>query len=541
MASRTVVIPAAGLGSRLGSFTKNYSKAMCTLGRMPVISHIINQFNNNDEIIILLGYKGDLLKQVVEACHPDKNIKFVWVDKYEGEGSGLGYSLHCAYDLLQKPFIFWSCDTLLPGFDLNKCNYTKNWVAVSDNGNFEDYRHMLLSGCEEFGYHITGIFPKNTEYCEKLHSYTGVSYIWEYNKFWEAWDLNEDAFIASGESYGFLTIGDIYAYFSDKWIDTGNRDIFESAKIKYSSDMEENILEKPDEAIWFIDDRVIKFHIDKKFIADRVARFNTFLCNEQIENGIELPTLLSHSDNVYVYKRANGTIVSKIITSNKLYDILNRFLNVEKINIDDELKISIYNDFYKNKTLSRITKYCNECEDLDGECIINDIKCKSATELIKTLDWESLANNGIFTNNYHGDFHLENILVNDNKYTMLDWRQNFGKSMIGDVYYDIAKMWHSLIVNHSIVRDNLFSVENKSKNEIRIDIHRTFIDTECEESLKEYIRNSEYDYNQSELLTAIIFLNIAACHIYPYSRFLFYLGKLLINKFYIKHKEFWNE
>ena len=305
--------------------------------------------------------------------------------------------------------------------------------------------------------------------------------------------------------------------------------------------MEENVLEKPDEAIWFIDERVIKFHIDKKFIADRVTRFNTFLCDGQIKNGIGLPTLLSHSDNVYVYKRVDGTVASKIITPNKLYDILNKFLNVERVNIEDKLKVAIYSNFYKNKTLSRITKYCNECEDLDCECIINDTKCKSATELIKTLDWESLAKKGVFTNNYHGDFHLENILVNDNKYIMLDWRQNFGKSTIGDVYYDIAKMWHSLIVNHSIVKNDLFSVENKSKNEIRIDIHRTFIDTECEESLKEYIRNSEYDYNQSELLTAIVFLNIAACHVYPYSRFLFYLGKLLTNKFYTMHKEFWNE
>ena len=38
---KTVVIPAAGLGARLGDFTKNYSKAMCTLGKKPIISHII--------------------------------------------------------------------------------------------------------------------------------------------------------------------------------------------------------------------------------------------------------------------------------------------------------------------------------------------------------------------------------------------------------------------------------------------------------------------------------------------------------------------
>lgn len=535
--SKTIVIPAAGLGSRLGSFTKNYSKAMCTLGRMPVISHIINQFSNQDEIIILLGYKGDLLRQVVEACHPDKNIKFVNVDKYEGEGSGLGYSLHCAYDLLQKPFMFWSCDTVFQGFSLNKCDYTKNWAIVSDNGGFCDYRHMEVDANN----HVIGIFPKEAECSETLHNYTGVSFIKDYKEFWDAWDINKDAFIASGETYGLVNLAKLDAYFVSEWIDTGNREIFETYKRIYAAAMEETVLEKPDEAIWFIGDRVIKFHIDTKFIADRVTRFNTCLCEKQKQHGIMLPELLSNSANVYAYRRADGIIASKVITADMLYDIMDKYLDVDYADIDDETKIAIYNDFYKSKTLSRITKYCNEYEDVDTDCIVNGVKCKSATTLIKTLDWESLAKKGIFTNNYHGDFHLENILVDGDKYVMLDWRQNFGKTMVGDVYYDIAKMWHSLIVNHSMVHDNLFTVENKTKREISIDIHRTLVDTECENALKEYITNSKlYDYNQSELMTAIIFLNIAACHVYPYSKFLFYLGKMLINKFYIKHPEFWN-
>lgn len=543
MSSKTIVIPAAGLGSRLGSFTKNYSKAMCTLGRMPVISHIIDQFSNDDEIIILLGYKGDLLKQVVEACHPDKNIRFVWVDNYDGEGSGLGYSLHCAYDLLQRPFIFWSCDTILPTFDLSKCDYNKNWSVVSDKGNFEDYRHMLLKGDSNCSYHVAAILPKDVDYNKKLHSYVGVSFIFDYKRFWDAWDINKEAFTVGGESYGLVNLSNLDAYFVDEWIDTGNRVIFEKYKSEYSSRMEETILEKPDEAIWFIDDRVIKFHIDPKFISDRVTRFSTCLCEKQKQHGIMLPQLLSHSANVYSYKRANGIIASKVITADMLHDIMDKYLDVDYEDISTEDKIAIYNNFYKEKTLSRIKKYCNEYEDIDSDCTVNGIACKSASALVGTLNWEYLAKHGIFTNNYHGDFHLENILVDGNKYIMLDWRQNFGKTMIGDIYYDIAKMWHSLIVNHSMVHAALFTVENLSKKDIHIDIHRTLVDTECEDALKSYLINSnKYDYHISELMTAVIFLNIAACHVYPYSKFLFYLGKMMINKFYTKHKlEFWNE
>lgn len=532
--SKTVVIPAAGLGERLGDFTKNYSKAMVTLGKMPIISYIINKFTNDDEIIILLGYKGDLLKQVVKACHPDRNITFVDVDNYCGEGSGLGYSLHCAYSLLQKPFIFWSCDSVLEDFDVNSVDYSNNWSVVSSlyKEQFTNYRHMQVDSSS----HVINILPKDVKYQSDIYSYTGVSFIKDYAEFWDSYARNTDAFIKTGETYGLVNLKSLNAIFTDKWIDAGCKEILERAKLQYSSMMSETILEKPDEAIWFIGNKVIKFHINEKFISDRVKRYSTMLCDKQVANGIMLPKMLYSSKNVYVYERANGVIASKVITPDMMIDILDKYLDVDYVtDLADEDKVAIYDDFYRKKTLSRIKKYCDDNADIDNKCIINGLACEPATTLIEQINWDELPKIGVFTNNYHGDFHLENILVNNGKYVMLDWRQNFGKTYVGDAYYDIAKMWHSLIVNHTMVKDNLFDVQNISKNEIRIDIHRTFIDTECEKALVEYINSSMYDYDLSELMTAIIFLNIAACHIYPYSKFLFYLGKYMINKFYNKH------
>lgn len=533
--NRTVVIPAAGLGARLGDFTKNYSKAMCTLGKKPIISHIIEKFDNDDEIIILLGYKGDLLKQCIEACHPDKNIKFVYVDKFDGPGSGLGYSLHQAYDLLQKEFIFWSCDTIIPSLDINKLSYDTNWMIASDccDEYFDSYRHIRIKNNK-----VTEILPKVIKKSNDVFCYTGVAFIKDFKSFWSTYN---DAFIECGESYGLSNLSSISVHFVSDWIDAGNRTIFEKAKQEYSSHMEETILEKPDEAIWFIDNKVIKFHISDKFISDRVKRYNTLLTQKQHDAGILLPKIIYHNEHTYVYERANGEIASKNVTPSLMTNILERYLdNIEIVNISDKEKKEIYKDFYLNKTLSRIDKYCNDFSDIDKDNVfINGVCCKPASDLVKTVNWDKLALNGVFTNNYHGDFHLENILINNDKYVMLDWRQNFGKTMIGDAYYDIAKMWHSLIVNHNMVKDELFVVEQKSSNDTLIDIHRTLIDTECEKTLIDYLKTSKYDLKQAEFLTAIIFLNIAACHIYPYSKFLFNLGKYMINCFYNKNKEFW--
>jgi len=528
---KTIVIPAAGLGSRLSSFTKNYSKAMCTLGPKPIISYIIDKFENDDEIIILLGYKGDLLKQVVQACHPTKNITFVEVDNFEGPGSGLGYSLHCAYDLLQKPFIFWSCDTVLPAFDVNNVSYDDNWAVCANfvDECFNEYRHFKLNRDK----YVVDILPKDVQFKDGILPYVGVAFIKDYKDFWAAYNMNKDAFIKDGETFGLRVLKSLRGYETANWLDMGNKVKFEYWKKIYNEQMDATILEKPDEAIWFIDDRVIKFHISEKFIADRVKRFKTMLCDKQKANNVKLPYLLSWSKNTYVYKMAPGVIASKVITTNMLSDILKRCLDVDELVLEDETRYEIYDDFYRNKTLSRITKYCTEYTDIDDPCYINGIYCYPATEIVKAINWTALAKNGVFTNNYHGDFHLENILVNNKDYILLDIRQNFGKTMIGDVYYDIAKMWHSFIVNHEMVKNELFTVENEDANHIKIDIHRTFIDTECEKALVNWLEKSNiFDKGQAELLTAIIFLNIAACHVYPYSKFLFNLGKLMINNFY---------
>lgn len=534
--NKTVVIPAAGLGSRLGDFTKNYSKAMCTLGKKPIISYIIEKFDNTDEIVILLGYKGDLLKQVVTACYPHKNIRFVNVDNYEGEGSGLGYSLWCGMKYLQKPFIFWSCDTISESLNLDELDYSQNWMVGADSNEayFDNYRHIKVKN-----HSVIKILPKLIKKEKDIFNYTGIAFIKDYREFWDSYC---QSFVENGEAYGLMNLKNIKAYIINDWLDTGNRTIFEDAKQVYNSRMEEVILEKPEESIWFIDGHVIKFHINEKFISDRVERFNILLNEAQVNAGILLPKIVSSSKNTYVYKRADGEIASKNVNNKMLYDILERFLgNVDIVTLSDDERKAIYEDFYKKKTVSRIDKYCSDFSDIDKDgVIINGLECKSARNLIETVNWDNLALNGVFTNNYHGDFHLENILVNNGDYVMLDWRQNFGKTMVGDAYYDIAKMWHSLIVNHAMVKQDLFTIEDISENEVKIDIHRTWIDTECEKALVQYIKDSNrYDIRQAEFLTAVIFLNIAACHVFPYSRFLFNLGKYMINDFYNKNKDFW--
>ena len=80
---KQVLIPSAGIGSRLGSLTKNINKALIQIDGKAVISHIIDLYPENYEFIICLGHKGDLLRQYLEISHPKTKFKFVNIDKFD--------------------------------------------------------------------------------------------------------------------------------------------------------------------------------------------------------------------------------------------------------------------------------------------------------------------------------------------------------------------------------------------------------------------------------------------------------------------------
>jgi len=183
--------------------------------------------------------------------------------------------------------------------------------------------------------------------------------------------------------------------------------------------------------------------------------------------------------------------------------------------------------FYKEKTEERIEKFYKSSGIDDKEDMINGIITPKLKNILDMIDWDWLSK-GIPVL-FHGDFQPENIIVtSDGQFVLLDWRQDFnGDHEYGDVYYDLAKMYHALIINGEIVRNNQF--------EIRIE--RDIIEynylakgnlLEYLDLLEMFILNNGYDLKKVRLLTSLIFLNIAALHHDPYNKFLYYIGKSML-------------
>ena len=83
----------------------------------------------------------------------------------------------------------------------------------------------------------------------------------------------------------------------------------------------------------------------------------------------------------------------------------------------------------------------------------------SLQDLLNQIDWKWISSG--LSGRFHGDFHFENILYSksNKKFTFLDWRQDFaGNLSIGDIYYDLAKLMHGIIVDHNQVNKKKFKI-----------------------------------------------------------------------------------
>ena len=133
--------------------------------------------------------------------------------------------------------------------------------------------------------------------------------------------------------------------------------------------------------------------------------------------------------------------------------------------------------------------------------------------------------------NFHGDLHFENILKFKNKYKLLDWREDFsGIKKYGDIYYDLAKINHGLIIDQNIISKSKYDI-NIDKKKIKFFFFQSKENKKCQKILYEFIKSKNLSVYKVKILTALIFLNIAGLHHYPYSIFLFYLGKFYLNNY----------
>jgi dTDP-glucose pyrophosphorylase len=512
-----VCIPTAGTGSRLGSLTSFVNKSLVNIANRPTLSHLIAQFPAEVEFVIALGHKGNLVREFLELAYPQRQFFFVDVAPFEGPGSGLGLSLLACKQYLQQPFIFISCDTLVkePIPDPEE-----NWMAFSEVDNLQPYRTLAIQGKQ-----VEAICEKGEGKDGTHKAYIGLAGIQDYLAFWSAMDQGGQEVIQTGEVHGLralLSNGMKADAFT--WYDTGNMEALAHARETYREPGAPNILEKANEAIWFVGNQVIKFSDDQKFIANRVKRV------QELQDFV--PHVTGAQSHMYRYPKVEGKVMSDVVTL-PLFEYLLEHCKLfwtKKTLMPVAAKefSATCMRFYRDKTIERVELFYTNFDRQDGTELINGRSMQKLNALLNSIDWDWLADG--LPGRFHGDFHFENILWNaaDKRFTFLDWRQDFGGDLsTGDIYYDFAKLLHGLIICHELIAKDLYTVK-WTTDEISFDFHRKQVLVECDQRFGEWLEDEGYDRKKVWVLTALIFLNIAALHHHPYSLLLFALGKSML-------------
>lgn len=103
------IILAAGLGTRLHPYTRNYPKSMLKLGNNKVVLQYtidcINKYDNNADIYTVVGFNQDFIKQMITGC------KFIENPFYEVTNSIA--SLWFAKNLLSDDVTIVNADVVL--------------------------------------------------------------------------------------------------------------------------------------------------------------------------------------------------------------------------------------------------------------------------------------------------------------------------------------------------------------------------------------------------------------------------------------------
>ena len=517
MEPATVCILTSGTGSRLENYTKNRNKSLLSIKKKSILTRILNNFPRNSKFIISIGYKSQQVKDFIKIHHPDLDIKFVKITNFTGKNSGPALSLFKCKNYLQKPFFFVSCDTIWSKKIYNYQSF--NWMGSYQSNELKNinYCNLITKGNEI----VKIIDKKKIKDKTNLNIFVGLAFIKDYKAFWKGFDFTKKN--EPQVSMGFQNIlnnGRILNKLDIDWEDAGTKKNYENLVIKY----EKYNFNKIDQQIYISNERVTKFFEDKNIVKNLYkkskAKKKIFPQNIKIKN------------NFISYDFINGKTFYQIYN---LKDFKSLIYYLEKNLWNNRLKKSKNfknncKEFYYKKTYERINLFLLKNNSLDRKKIIyKNTKLLKVKKILKNVNWELLYNG--LPKFIHGDLQFDNIIkTSKDNFKLIDWRPSFGNStIVGDIYYDFAKLLGGLLMNYDLIKENKFSLKS-NKRKIILNIPNRPNTKKLINYFENYLLEKKFNLTKVKMIVGIIFLNMSPLHHHPFDKLLFLYGKYYLQK-----------
>ena len=509
----------AGTGSRMKSLS-DHNKGLFPLGNKAIISHMIEKTPHSYDIVVVLGYRGWMVREYCEAAHPDRSFTFVEVDKYEGDGTGPGYSIKQAREYLQRPFIWTTSDTVVPD---PLPDISCNWLGLHPTSMPELYSTAHINEDNQ----VSGF--KNKAPDGHDYAFIGLAGVYDYEVFWNALDTDDSEIVSA--YYDTDKYPSLKPVLFD-WYDIGTVETYLKAKHVFEDSVELGIPKTNGEVSYVIGDRFVKMSSDEDFIHGRIDRAVNL-------EGLT-PPLTYHGNSLYAYKWIDGATLYDTDSIEAWTDFL-VFLTDNMwvpCGAGDEHMRSLCLSFYQRKTWERLYMFLGaRGEEYSGEHVVNGVHTESVGDLLGKLDWGMICK-GHPTKLFHGDLQFDNAIIgNDDllpdrrRFYLLDWRQDFAGSHTGDVYYDLSKMYGGILMSYKLVKNEAyFSCRMETDRSVSHDCKHTDQLGEFRPIYEEWLGDQGFDLDKVRMITALIFLNMSPLHERELGDMLFFKSKQMLQE-----------
>ena len=504
-----------GLGTRMGKYSSFINKGLLPINNKAIISHLIDKTADDVEIVIALGYKGDMVREYCLAMHPSRNFIFVEVDKYDDSSVGPAYSLNKCKEHLQRPFYFATSDTYIAN---NLPRLDNNWLGLSPTSIPELYSTAKLSKGQ-----VTDF--KNKSSVGHEYAFIGLAGIYDYKMFWEKLDVTGGEVVSA-----FYDISQYESFRGEMldWYDVGTIDNYNKAKQVFETGIPYSIPKSGGEYLYKNDKSFIKLFSDSSITEERTKRVSYLPALT--------PSLSYEGKNVYAYDWIPGKTLYEINKPSVWKQFLG-FLQEEMwasptSNSPSNIK-HLCSKFYKEKTEKRLDMFLSNRKHTYGEeHVVNGAKTRSISSLLSKLDWDYICD-GVPTNKWHGDLQFDNVVYgDDSKFYLIDWRHNFGGSTeLGDVYYDLSKLYGGVIMSYSLMKDEQNFHIKAGDRQISFEYKMPKTLKNFKKDYERWIIKEGWDLDKVKLITSLIFLNMAPLHEDKFGDILFFKSKTMLEKY----------
>lgn len=433
-----IIVQAGGQGTRLKDLTKSKPKALVPVENLPILFHLFRKYQDK-RFIIIADYKREVMHEYLEAF---ADVKYQIVD---AGGTGTCAGVRQATSLIpdREPFLLVWSDLILP-------------TDLKLPEGYEDGEIKTVPQKDYIG--ISQTFPCRWSYrdgifVEESSSKYGVAGFFLFTEKAKIADMPES--------------GELVRWMQGKHMDfekfglAGTKEfglIEEYEKLKRSKC-------RPFNKIMIAGDVLTKEPVDaqgKKLSVRECAWYE-----KAKEKGIEILPQIYDTNPLKMEYISGRSIYECDLSYKQKKDVLEKLVSsLSKLHESEVTAVDTFSirEAYFNKTFDRIKKI----QDLvpfarDKEILVNGRKCRNVFYHKRELE-QAVENLVLTCESFafiHGDCTFSNMILRENgEPVLIDPRGYFGYTeLFGDVRYDWAKMYYSIMGNYDRFNLGDFALE----------------------------------------------------------------------------------